>query len=80
MSPSWSGVLGLLESQSVPPRSPIHVPLLNPPRLGQKRGFLLKCRPAQSVFSDLFQFFRVSRKILARECRMGTAMGRKSGM
>lgn len=60
---------------------PIYVPLdLTPPTLARKEGFLLRCSPAQSVFSGFFQDLRLSRKILTRDRRMGTAIGRKSGM
>lgn len=60
---------------------PISVPLnLIAPILARKEGFLLRCCPAQSVFSGFFQDLRVSRKILTRDRRMGTAIGRKSGI
>lgn len=60
---------------------PIYVPLnLTPPTLARKEGFLLRCCPAQSIFSGFFQDLRVSRKILTRDRRMGTAIGRKRGM
>lgn len=60
---------------------PTYVPLnLTSPTLARKKGFLLRCCPAQSIFSGFFQDLRVSRKILTRDRRMGTAIGRKSGM
>lgn len=61
---------------------PIYVPLnLTPPIPARKEGFLLRfCCPAQSLFSGFFQDLRVSRKILTRDRRMGTAIGRKSGI
>lgn len=60
---------------------PFYVPLnLTPPTLARRKGFLLRCCPAQSIFSGFFQDLRVSRKILIRDRRMGTAIGRKSGM
>lgn len=60
---------------------PIYVPLsLTPPDLARKNSFLLRCCPAQSIFSGFFQDLRVSRKILTRDRRMGTAIGRKSGI
>lgn len=52
----------------------------NTAHLGQKEGFLWRSCPAQSVFSGFFQDLWVSRKILTRDRRMGTAIGRKSGM
>lgn len=60
---------------------PIYVPLnLTPPTLAGKEGFLLRCCPAQSIFSGFFQDLRVSRKILTKDRRIGTAIGRKSGI
>lgn len=60
---------------------PISVPLdLTPPTSARKEGFLLRCSPVQSIFSGFFQDLRLSRKILTRDRRMGTAIGRKSGM
>lgn len=48
--------------------------------LARKEGFLLRLHPAQSVLTGFLQDSWVSRKILARDRMMGTAIGRKSGM
>lgn len=87
MNPSWS-VNTLVAGEATGEAGdrsfmagPIYVPLdLTPPTLARKEGFLLRCSPAQSVFSGFFQDLRLSRKILTRDRRMGTAIGRKSGM
>lgn len=64
-----------------PVKGLIYLPLnLTTLILTRKEGFLLRCCPAQSIFSGFFQDLRVSRKILNRDKRMGTAIGRKSGM
>lgn len=85
MSPSWSVTLWLLERQQRRLESfmagPIYVLLnLTPPTQAKKKGFLLRCCPAQSIFSGFFQDLRVSRKILTKDRRIGTAIGRKSGI
>lgn len=48
--------------------------------LARKENFLLRCSPTQSIFSGFFQDLRVSRKILTSDKRIGTAIGKKSGM
>lgn len=80
INPAWS-VYTLVTGAKSFVAGPIYVPLnLTTPTVARKGTFLLRCCPTQSIFSGFFQDLRVSRKILTRDRRMGTAIGRKSGM